>query len=443
MQVQEFISKLNQRAAEKGLKEFEIRYSAGETMNIEVLNQEVLKNVHKSLQSLNFAVCINKKRGKVEIQKFDLEQVDSIIDSAIENAKMLEIDEEFFLYDGKDDYPDVEAFSYQEQKFLDLDKISFLKMVEKRAYELDEKIEKVTSANINYAKNEYIMLNSKGLNLQHNYTFANASVSMKAKDGERSRFGGERVIFDKDEDFDPETLAAKAVAKVVKKCGAVDVQSGKTAVVFENKCFASFLAAIEGIFSAYQAETGHSKLKGKTGEIIAAEKVTIIDNPWMKNGMGSISFDGDGVPTKITEIIKNGRLMTMLYNLSMASKHGVKTTANGAGGLGTKVFNCYLENGDITKDELLKKVGNGVYVTEYFGLKTGISSVSGDFSIGGEGFLLENGKITKPLNLFTISGNIYQLLKDISLIADDLLFDCSKYGSPTVAVGEGLTISGK
>ena len=87
-------------------------------------------------------------------------------------------------------------------------------------------------------------------------------------------------------------------------------------------------------------------------------------------------------------------------------------------------FNLYIKNGNSSKEELLKHLGNGVYIDILNGLRVGCNVTSGEFSLGAEGFAVENGNLTKALNQFTIAGNIFDLLQNIEMLGNDL--DLSK-----------------
>lgn len=440
MEIKEFIDKLFAAAKKQGLEEYQIIYGETENNNLQVYEQKVLEQNNNVANGLNFAVRIDGKVGRFNLEEFVEENIDLVISEAVANAKLLECEEDFFFYDGKGKYKKVKAYEPMKKELDRLNKLEFLKTLEKRAYEFDERINKVIATRYSFGLGRRIMRNSLGLDLEDLSSWAGASLYVSAKSGDVIKTYGEAVSFDKLEDFIPDLLVQKVGKKAVARLDCVDVASQKTSVVFENKTFAAILGNISGMFSSYNVDTGKSKLKGKIGEKIANEKITIIDNPWLENGYNTMAFDGEGVPTQYKEVVKNGILQTFLYGLSMADKYKTKSTGNGTGGLGTKVFNFYLENGSCSKEELLNKLGNGVYIDKLNGLNGGISIVSGDFSMGAEGFLIENGKITQALSQFTVSGNIYQLLNDVEELGNDLDFDQSPLGSPSVLV-KNITIA--
>ena len=111
--------------------------------------------------------------------------------------------------------------------------------------------------------------------------------------------------------------------------------------------------------------------------------------------------------------------------------------------MGIRPFTMYLAPGEITEEELLAKAENGVYINSLGGLHAGANPVSGDFSLQSAGFMIENGKKTTAVKSFTVAGNFYDLLKNVTAVASNLeLPGMGSFGSPSVLV-EGLSIAGK
>jgi PmbA protein len=106
----------------------------------------------------------------------------------------------------------------------------------------------------------------------------------------------------------------------------------------------------------------------------------------------------------------------------------------------------YLENGDMTEEELLAKANEGVYITDLSGLHAGANAISGDFSLQSAGFMIHGGKKCEYVKSFTVAGNFYDLLKNIVALANNCQLPSATgstaFGSPTVLV-EGLSIAGK
>jgi PmbA protein len=210
---------------------------------------------------------------------------------------------------------------------------------------------------------------------------------------------------------------------------------------------ATLLSTFSDCFSADTAQKGLSLLKDKEGKMVASNIVTIIDDPLLDFGIASTSFDDEGVATYKKEVIKNGKLTTLLHNLKTANKAKTKSTANGfkasySSCVLVSVTNFYIQNGNNSLEDLMLKLNEGVMITDFSGLHSGANPITGDFSLAAKGFYIKNGKRDFPIEQITVAGNFFTLLKNIESIANDLKFPLSSIGSPSILVKE-LSIAGK
>ena len=254
-------------------------------------------------------------------------------------------------------------------------------------------------------------------------------------------------------DFDIKAIAADAVENAVSTIGAGSVPSGKYTAVISNKTMATLLMTYSSVFSAEAAQKGLSLLNGKEGEKIAADFITIVDDPMYHDNVIKRTFDGEGVATYAKNVVEKGVLNTLLHNLKTAAKAGVKSTGNAgrpsyASVISVSPFTFYIQpEGNVQEkaqvpEELLRKAENGVYVTDVTGLHAGANPVTGDFSLSAKGFLITEGKKGAPVKNFTVSGNFFELLKNVEILGRDLDFVQGTFGSPSVLVRE-LAIAGK
>jgi PmbA protein len=206
------------------------------------------------------------------------------------------------------------------------------------------------------------------------------------------------------------------------------------------------LATFAGIFSAEKVQKGFSLLKGRLGSKIAADVVTIRDDPLLAELPGSAVFDGEGVAAKNKAVVENGALKTYLHNRKTAKKDGVEPTGNGfkpsfKAAVDIAPSNFYIVAGNKSRDELIAEMGDGLIITGLEGLHSGANSVSGDFSLSAEGFLARGGKTARAVEQITIAGNFFGLLKDIIAVASDLEFK-GKISSPSVLIRE-ISVAGQ
>ncbi len=438
-EINDFIDALFAEARKQGLDEWQVKYVESESSDIQVFEQKVSKQGASAVRRLNLAVKAGDKIGHFVTECFDVAEAAFVVGEAAANAALMDCDEKFFFYDGHGEYRAVHPYRPQDDRLAAIDPAAYLREAERLAYAADKRIHQVIYTSFYKKKRKLLIRNSLGLNLEDETSAAGAYILLSAKDNGGIRSYGASVCFDKEADFDPACLARSAVDRVLAHLNPTDVVPQKMSVVFENRRFAEFLGAIAGIFDAYEVETGRSRLKGKIGEQIASPLLTIIDNPWLEGGFATVPFDGEGMPTKYKEVVKNGVLQTFLYGLCMADKHGCDSTGNGSGMQEAEIFNFYVQKGALPPETLLRELDNGVYIDKINGLRVGLNTVTGDFSAAAEGFEVKNGKIGRPLKQFTFAGNIYRLLKDIRAVGSDLTFYCSPFGSPSI-LADNITV---
>lgn len=447
MEFTTFKDKLFKAAEEAGFNEYEIYYTDGESLSVNIYNKEVEKYKLNSSFGLSFRGKINGKMGYSYTEILDEDAITTLISNAKNAAESIENDDVKFIYAGDKEYAQIDSYkkefdSIKPDIYIDL----ALKMEEECKKQCN-KVINIHSCSIGYGRGTYGIINSKGLNLKNERNSLTAYViPIIEADGEKYDGMG-YVIAKKLEDIKPEKLAKQALDEALSRVGGRSIKSGKYKVIINNEAMVSLLGTFSSIFNSEQAQKGLSLLNGKEGEKIAADILTIIDDPLLKDGLATCAFDDEGVATYTKDIVKEGKLVTLLYNLKTANKAGKKSTGNGfkssyASAVGVDETNLYIKPGKDSFDELCKYVGNGVIITEFAGLHSGASSVTGDFSLAAKGFMIENGKKTFPIEQITVAGNFFTLIKEIEKIGSDLKFPMSSIGCPSIVIKE-LSIAGK
>ncbi|MGL5176004.1 MAG: TldD/PmbA family protein [Cetobacterium sp.] len=445
METKLFIDKVFETAENLKLEEFEIYFTSSESETIKVFKGEVDTYSNSQNMGISFRTKIDGKMGYSYTESLEEEDILPLIERAISNGKIIENLDVIETYGEKKEYEKIDSFSSSLEDISVEEKIEFLLKAEKTALEMDNRIKSVNYCMMGSGKGENIIKNSKGLDLYHKGNSIYTYLAVVAQDGDSIKNDAAYIVAKNFSDMDPIKLATEAVTKALNKLNSVSIESKEYDIIIENDTFADLLGSMSGIFSAEAVQKGVSKFKGKLNEVVANPLVTIIDNPHLKDGYGSAPFDAEGVPTKPKNLIENGILKTYIHNLKTSKKDGVETTGNAAKGgykgtMGISTFNLYLNKGENSFETLLNKIQNGILITGFSGLHSGLNSISGDFSLATEGFLIENGAITKPLNQITAAGNFFELLKNIEFIGSDLKFNLSGVGSPSVLI-KNISIS--
>ncbi len=399
---------------------------------------------------VSFRCVINGKAGYASTENRTEEEAKSLVLRALNNAGSIESEEKAFIHEKGDRYAVLEDSGMSQPTGAELTDAALA--LQKELYQADSRVADGTQAYMAYAGEKYALYNSNGLDLEDKVTLSMCyAIPLVADGGEM--YDGFEMKRGNLKDFDIKAIAADAVENAVSTIGAGSVPSGKYTAVISNKTMATLLMTYSSVFSAEAAQKGLSLLNGKEGEKIAADFITIVDDPMYHDNVIKRTFDGEGVATYAKNVVEKGVLNTLLHNLKTAAKAGVKSTGNAgrpsyASVISVSPFTFYIQpEGNVQEkakvpEELLRKAENGVYVTDVTGLHAGANPVTGDFSLSAKGFLITEGKKGAPVKNFTVSGNFFELLKNVEILGRDLDFVQGTFGSPSVLVRE-LAIAGK
>jgi len=450
MEMKSLIDKIFQKGREKGLNDMEVYYSAGSSLTLKVFQKELETYNLSESEGLSLRGVYKGKMGYSYTEKVDETSIDQLVRDVLENAVIIDSDDEEFIFEGSKEYIKVDSFNPALSNVSEEKKIEFVKSLEEEAFKLDKRIESVEVCVYGDGYGEIIMSNTKGLFLQDKSNIAYTYIVVVAKEGEDIKTGMAYRTGNDFNKFNARDIAKEAVDEALALLGAKSVKSGDYNVIIRNSAAADLLEAFTGIFSAEAVQKNLSLLKGKLNEKIASDKFTLIDDPYMESGLASKSFDGEGVACKYKKVVDKGVLKTYFHNLKTAKKDGVETTGNASKGsykssLGISPSNFYVEKGERELNEMIADINKGILITELQGLHSGLNTVSGDFSLAALGFLIENGKISRPVEQITVAGNYFEMLKNIEETGSDLKFGLpggSYIGSPSLKIKK-LSIAGE
>ena len=444
-----FINRLLASAAERGVAG-EVCLDGGESFEVSVKNGEIHQyNVSDSM-GLGFRVLKDGHTGTASTQILDEDALSQLLDGAIENAELVESKDQQFMYAGDEQYPELDLYNPAIEAMDAAQKIEMAKELERLTLAQDQRIQQVEECAVFSSVGDRRLTNTLGLDVYAKSALLGGYVVAVARDGEKVNTGMKLFFTMRPEEVDLEAVAKAAAKEAIDGLDGAPVKSGKYRTLLRNDVAATLLSTFAGIFSADNAQRGLSRLKGREGESVAAECVTIMDDPHREGSAASTPFDGEGVATKVKAVIEMGRLNTLLHNLKTAHKQGVQTTANAsrgsyAAGVGVAPSNFYFAPSETDFDGMVERTGDGLLITDVQGMHAGANAITGDFSLAAKGFKIEGGRITAPVNQITVAGNFYELLKDIAAVGADLDFrapGASCFGSPSLLVGE-LSVAGK
>ncbi len=444
-----FIDKLFEAAEKSDFKDFEIYYSGGRSFMVRIFEGKVDEYSVNKTYGISFRGLLDGKMGYSYTEAFDDESIEYLIKKATQNAQIIENEDKQFIFGGSEKYSEVIAYNEELDKVRAKDKIKIALKLEELAKNAHPSITSVATTIVQSGSGKIKIKNSKGLDLTFQDNMMFCYVVPVAQKGEKKVDGAEFQLISDISELDIETVASEAVKKATAMLEAQPVESGNYKIIFENECAGDLISTFSGIFSAENTQKDLSLLKGKVGEKIASDIVTMVDDPLLEGGYASCPFDSEGVATCKKNIVENGVLKTLFHNLKTAEKDGVRSTGNASKGsykssIGISGSNFYIKPGENSVDELFTMVKDGLLITELAGLHSGANGVSGDFSLSAKGFKIEGGKKTHAVEQFTIAGNFYTLLEEIESLGNDLRFglpgsEC--IGSPSFVV-KSLSVAG-
>lgn len=447
MDKQQFMDRLLAEAKAQGIDPAEVYFSAGSSFSAGAMNGNIDSYKVSTRQGLGLRGMYQGKMGYASTQAFDEEAIRQLIEGVKEGALLREDEGAEEIYEGDAEYPTVVSYDETLAQVPVTAKLDAVLAIEKAALESVDTVKQCEGTQLSTMSGEVYLRNSYGLNLQHKDNAFIAYTGAIAKDGDSTSTG---MAFKCGRDFaklDVKKLGEEAAQEAASGLHAEPVPAGNYRMILRYDAMQSLLATFCGIFSAENAQQGLSLLKGREGEKIAADCVTLMDDPLLEGGFDSAPFDGEGVASKTKAVVENGVLKTLLHNRKTAKKQGVASTGNALRpGLSAPITvaptNFFFKPGDKTLAELEADMSDGLVITDLSGLHAGANMTSGDFSLLSKGYLLKGGKRVQPVEQITIAGNFYDVLKNIRAIGSDLIFPASGVGSSSVDVGT-LTAAGK
>ncbi len=437
-------NKLLARALEKGIKELEVYEKVSEAISVETFNSQIDKNTVENSTGIYVRGVYNNHIAAIYVEKDSDDEIENIINRLIENASIIESNDPYFIYEGDKDYPEI---ALKENDFDEYTLEDLAKVCVKIENDLKAKCDKIlnSQAAIGIDSNYVSIKNSNGLNVSKKSRNAIFYIQtmIKVNDDVKTGFYVERLNNIKDINLDK---AYKfAVERPLSSIGAKSYKSAQYPVLFENKVASSLIATFSSMFSADVVLKKASPLQDKIGDVVFGKNITITDEPLNEKSFYQTPFDDEGVKAFNKEVVKDGKLLTYLHNLKTAKMMNTKSTGNGfkdrGGNIAVSISNLCLKTSDVSFDDMIKDIKEGIFITSIQGLHAGANSVSGAFNLQSSGYVIRDGKISEAVTLIIVSGNFIDMLNNVACISNDFEIN-SSVGTGSILVNS-LAISGK
>lgn len=422
-------------ALKNGCQAVKVNLYAGSNSSFEMRDAKMDRLQQASENGMTLALYVDGRYGTYSTNRLDKTELQSFIKNGIASTRYLAKDEAQTLPDPSRYYkggkPDLKLLDPNFSKINPDHKVKMAKNAGEEAMGEDARIISVESS-YSDGENFGYKLFSNGFEGEtgNSWFSISASVSMKGEGDARpsSYWYESALILD---DLVKEGIGQKALERTIKKLGQKKIKSGKYTMVVDPLNSSRLVSPMISALYGSQLQQKNSFLLDKIGQQIGNEKFTLRDEPHLIGAMGARYFDNEGVATQPRTIFDKGVLKTYFIDTYIANKMKIEPTIADPSIL-------ILQPGNKDLQGLIADVNNGILVTGFNGGNS--NSSTGDFSFGIEGFLIENGQTTQPINEMNVTGNFLSLWSSLAQVGNDPRLN-SSWRIPSL-VFDGVDFSG-
>jgi PmbA protein len=411
-------------AKSKGASAADVEVSTSVGQNITVRLDEVETIEHNRDKGLGITVYLGEQRGNASTTDLSSAAIERTVEAALAIARYTAAD----AYAG---LPDVDRLAkapfadhglyYPWQPSVD-DAVAICREMETAAYAADERVDNSEGATLSTYESDFIYANSLGFVGGYATTRHSASVAVIASGkGGMQRDYWYSLARDKRDLESAAAIGKRAGERAAARVGSRRAATGDVPVVFDSTLSPSLLGAFVNAISGTALYRKSTFLLDSIGTQVFAPQISVREDPFVFKGLASGPFDAEGVAVAARDVVVNGVVQGYFLSSYSARKLGLQTTGNAGGN-----HNLIVNHDGVSRDDLFRRMGRGLYVTETMG--HGANNVTGDYSQGAAGFWIEDGAIAYPVEEITIAGNLRDMFKGIVAIANDAL----PYGSKRI-----------
>lgn len=319
-------------------------------------------------------------------------------------------------------------------------KVDLALELERMVFSKDHRINQVPQATYGDVVSQTAIVSTAGISVYERGTFSYLFAYALAREDDDTQTGFGYSVARKFSELDLEQAASDSAERATRLLGAKKPSSKRLTVVFEPRVTANLLSIVGGALSAESIQKGRSIFLGRLGEQVSAEGFTLIDDPTNPMFQTAGSSDAEGLATRKNVLFENGELKGYLYDSYTARKGDVPSSASAVrGGYATTPSPgpqaLSLIPGSLSQQQIISDISEGVLVQSISGIHSGVSTVSGDFSVGAEGVMIRNGELAEGIREATIASTLQRMLADITCIGADVAY------FPGISAGVTMTIS--
>ncbi len=434
--LQQLAEDVLRHARDKGATACEVDVSEGFGQSVGVRCDEVETIEFNRDKGIGISIYAGQRKGYASTSDFSPQALRETVEAALDIARFTAEDDCAGLADAAllaKDCPDLDL--YHPWALTVEDAIATARRCEQAAFDASPLVSNSEGASVSTQEAQFVSANSLGF--MGGYPTSRHYISCSVIAGEQDAmqrddwYTTRRCAAELD---DPVLVGRIAAERAVARLGGRKVRTGEYPVLFDASLAGGLLGSLVHAASGGALYRKSSFLIDHLGKRVMPDFVHIAERPHIPRGLGSASFDSDGVATHDRDVVIDGILNGYFLSSYTARKLGMQTTGNAGGS-----HNLVIRPGELDLAGLLKTMHRGLLVTELLG--HGINYVTGDYSRGAAGFWVENGQISHPVDEITIAGNLKDMLAGIVAVGNDVLVRGSKQ-TGSILVGR-MTVAGE
>jgi PmbA protein len=443
----EVVDKVLELAAARGARDVEAYAERGVSRRIKVYQGEVEQLVAAQRRGVGVRVFRDGAVGYASTSDLGPVGLADVVDRAVALASAADPDPDRVLPHDAGPPAPVTPYDPRLAAASDAQKIDLALSVEATALDADPRVKTVEDTVYADGDGEVFLASSAGVRRSYRANQCYAFTYVLAEEGGQIETGVSYAVGRALEDLDGPACGAEAAARACRLLGARRCPSMRATVVLDPFVAAAFFGVLSTALTAEAVQKGRSLFARREGETVADPGFALVDDGTHRDGPDSAPFDGEGTPRQRTPLIDGGVLQGFLHDSYTARKAGVRSTGNGLRGgyqgpPAVRSTNLVVAGRQTPRDEIVAGADRGMLVTDAVGVHSGANPISGEFSVGISGVLIEGGRLTTPVREVTLAGDIIGMLKGIRALGDDARWvPGGSVLTPSVVI-EGMSIGG-
>jgi PmbA protein len=446
MGIQDTAKRLLGLMEKAGVDQGEVFMQKTRGLEISLRDQDVETLRNKDEGGFGLRVISEGRLGFVHSSDLRDEALAKSVDQCVALARASQPDEANRLPEPGGSFAEVDTFDASVRDIPFERKLALLKDLETLAFAYDPAISKMEYLSYDDSETETVIANTQGIFDAGKSTHFSCEVSVIAERNGEVESASDQSESRYFEDLDaPSKVASRACSKATSMLGARQVPSQEVPVIFDRDSVYALLIHFFAMINGGNVADGLSALEGRLGEKVGSDLLTIVDDALIARGVGSRSFDAEGVATGTTVVLDGGVLNSFLFDTRSALRTGFTSTGNARrGGFRDRpsvgYSNLYVRRGASSPDAIVKSTVAGLWIMSLAGWWVGVNPSTGDFSSGAKGLWVEDGEVAFPVRNVTVASNILDMLGSVDMVGDDLFFRHAA-SSPTLRI-TGMKVGG-